>query len=582
MNSDLVKQIAGTILEGFNRHFALFREITRAARERFESADWEGEAAASRERIDYYDLRVDEAIQNLNARFDLNKLDTKLWQEIKRWYLWLLYEHKQPELAESFYNSVFCRLFDRSYFNNDHIFVKPGSAIDYLDMDDPVFASFYPDEYGMQNAVRRALEQFGLRRPWQNLARDTSLLAENLEALLLPGAQPAPQRQLHVVTSLFFRNKAAYVVGRAMRGVDIRPFVIPILINDNMELFADTILTEADDLAWTFSFTRAYFMVDAPVPAGLVAFLQSILPGKTRADLYAGIGFHKQGKTLFYREFLHHLSHSADKLVTAPGIKGMVMSVFTLPSYPYVFKVIKDRFGAPKTTDRDAVREKYRMVKMHDRVGRMADTLEFSQVAFPVERFSGELLTELKKEIASGMYIDGGFVIFRHVYIERRMVPFNIYLDHADEEMLERGVIGYGNAIKEMIAANIFPGDMLLKNFGVTRHNRVVFYDYDEICPMREIRIRTMPRARSAEEEMSGEPWFHAGEHDFFPEQFAQFVVSHPRMKERFLAHHADLLQPEYWRKVQNDILQNKRRDVFPYRDSMRFLRRYPQLYSGR
>jgi len=581
MRADLARQIAGSILKGFNRHFSLFGEITRAAQERFETADWDGETAARRERIAYYDLRVEEAIDTLNARFGLNKPDSKLWQEIKRWYMWLLYEHKQPELAESFYNSVFCRLFDRRYFNNDHIFVKPGSAIDYLDMDDPVYAGYYPDEAGMRGALQSALLSFGLRRPWQDLQRDLELLAENLESALRPGPMPAPamQTQLHVASSLFYRNKAAYVVGRALLGVEVRPFVIPILLDDNMALYADTILTEDADLALIFSFTRAYFMVDTAVPAGLVTFLQSLLPGKTRADLYASIGFHKQGKTLFYREFLHHLRHSSDKLVTAPGIKGMVMSVFTLPSYPYVFKVIKDRFAAPKTTDRAAVKEKYQLVKMHDRVGRMADTLEFSQVAFPVGRFSGALLAELQKEIAASMYTEGDSVIIRHLYIERRMVPFNLYLEHADEEMLESGVTGYGNAIKEMIAANIFPGDMLLKNFGVTRHNRVVFYDYDEIRLMTEIRIRRLPRAQTPDEEMACEPWFHVGENDFFPEQFESFVVNHPRMRERFLAHHADLLQPDYWKNAQNDILQNKRRDVFPYPQALRFRRRYPRRY---
>ena len=252
----------------------------------------------------------------------------------------------------------------------------------------------------------------------------------------------------------------------------------------------------------------------------------------------------------------------------------MVMSVFTLPSYPYVFKVIKDHFAPPKQIDRATVKKKYQMVKMHDRVGRMADTLEFSHVAFPVSRFSDDLLEELKQEIASSMHIEGGFVIIRHLYIERRMVPFNIYLDHANDEMLDRGVISYGNAIKEMIAANIFPGDMLLKNFGVTRQNRVVFYDYDEICLMDEINIRSMPRARNPEEEMASEPWFHVAENDFFPEQFEFFVVNHPKVRTRFLAHHPELLQPAYWKKVQNDILQNKRYDVFPYYQHKRFRQR--------
>ncbi len=580
MSANLVKQIAGTILEGFNRHFSLFQEITDAAQSRFEAADWDGEIAARKERIYYYDLRVSEAIDQLNKNFDLEQLDKKLWQEIKRWYMWLLYDHKQPELAESFYNSVFCRLFDRSYFNNNHIFVKPGSALDYLDMDDPVYRGYYPDDAGTRETFRAILHSFGLTRPWQNIERDLDLITDNFEAALQSAISPAPHRQLHVVSSLFFRNKAAYLVGRALIGVDSQPFVLPILLNDRKQLYVDTILTEVDDLALIFSFTRAYFMVNTTVPSGLVTFLESILPSKTRADLYTSIGFQKQGKTLFYREFLHHLQHSTDQLVTAPGIKGMVMSVFTLPSYPYVFKVIKDHFSHPKKTDRATVKEKYQTVKMHDRVGRMADTLEFSLVAFPVERFSDELLEELQREITSSLYIDGGFVIIRHLYIERRMVPFNIFLDHADQEMLDRAVTSYGNAIKEMIAANIFPGDMLLKNFGVTRHNRVVFYDYDEICHMNEIKIRSVPKARNAEEEMASEPWFHIGENDFFPEQFESFVVNHPKFKERFLAHHGELLQPAYWKKVQNDIRQNKRYDVFPYHQHKRFCNRYSEQYG--
>ena len=581
MSADLVEQIAGTILEGFNRHFSLFQEITAAAQARFEAADWDGETAARKERIYYYDLRVSEATDDLNARFDLDKLDKKLWHDIKRWYLWLLYDHRQPELAESFYNSVFCRLFDRSYFNNDHIFVKPGSAIDYLDIDDPVYRGYYPDEVGIRATFREILQSFGLTRPWEDLERDLDLVAENFQPMLQSSATPAPHRQLHVVSSLFFRNKAAYLVGRALVGGDSQAFVMPLLLNDDRRLYVDTLLTEADDLALIFSFTRAYFMVNTKVPSGLVTFLQSILPSKTRADLYTSIGFQKQGKTLFYREFLHHLEHSTDKLITAPGIKGMVMSVFTLPSYPYVFKVIKDRFAPPKTVDRATVKAKYQTVKMHDRVGRMADTLEFSHVAFPVERFSDELREELHREITSSMYLEGGFIIIRHLYIERRMVPFNIFLDHADEEMLERGVISYGNAIKEMIAANIFPGDMLLKNFGVTRQNRVVFYDYDEICRMNEIRIRAVPEARNAEEEMAGEPWFHVGENDFFPEQFEFFVANHPKFKKRFLAHHGELLAPAYWKKVQNDILQNKRYDVFSYHRHKRFRHRYRERYAS-
>ncbi len=575
MSATLVKQVAEAILYGFHRHFIRFQKITRAAKQRFETADWEGEVRARKERIDFYDLRVTETVEYVKNNLNIEELDKSYWQDVKRQYMWLLYDHKQPELAESFYNSVFCRLFDRRHFNNRHIFVKPGAATDFLDMENPTYTSYYPDEHNLRSTFKQILNSFGLNCSWQNLARDLDFLTENFEPYLDGGVRPPPHRQLQVVSALFYRNKAAYIVGRALIGLEQQAFVIPLLLATDLELYVDTILTDADDVALIFSFTRAYFMVNSKVPAGLVSFLQNILPTKSRGDIYTSIGFQKQGKTLYYREFLYHLDHSSDKLVIAPGIKGMVMSVFTLPSYPFVFKVIKDHFTPPKDIDRATVKAKYQLVKMHDRVGRMADTLEFSHVAFPIKRFSDDLLAELKATIQSSMSIEKGMVIIRHLYIERRMVPLNIYLDNADDAMIDQSIKSYGNAIKEVIAANIFPGDMLLKNFGVTRHGRVIFYDYDEICHMTKMKIRAIPKAKSEEEELASEPWFYIGEDDFFPEQFEQFVVNHPKVRQRFLLHHADLLQPSYWKKIQHDLIVKKRHDVFPYRQEIRFCNRY-------
>ena len=241
-------------------------------------------------------MRVTESLETLKENFELEEFDQALWQDVKRWYLWLLYDHIQPELAESFYNSVFCRLFDSRYYNNDYIFVKPGTAVEFLDLDHPVYASFYPDNEGLESCLRQMLLSFGLERPWQDIARDVRLSAQNMESVLTSSLRPAPYRQLHVVSSLFFRNKAAYIVGRAFVGLEALPFVIPILINDDLELYVDTVVTDINDLALIFSFTRAYFMVNTDVPSGLVGFLKSILPTKSSADLYTCTWFSKAGQ----------------------------------------------------------------------------------------------------------------------------------------------------------------------------------------------------------------------------------------------------------------------------------------------
>lgn len=571
MHEKLVDTISGSILYGFSRHFTRFKEVTREAQGHFETADWDGEGLAQRKRIFLYDERVTETVRYIRERINITAVDKVLWQDIKRQYMWKLYDHDQPELAESFYNSVFCRLFDREYFNNQHIFVKPGAAVDFLDMENPTYTAWYPSESGLKNCLRDILNSFGLRNQWQDIERDVDWIIATISPLIQTNSRSFPYLHFDVISSLFYRNKAAYIVGRAVVNQSAIPFVIPLLLDGSKKLCVDAILTDSQDIALIFSFTRSYFMVSTDVPSALVTFLATMLPTRSYADIYTSIGFQKQGKTLFYREFLHHLQHSSDKLIIAPGIKGMVMTVFTLPSYPFVFKIINDHFPPQKNIDRATVKQRYQMVKTHDRVGRMADTLEFSHVAFPVDRFSDALLEELKITVPSSLTIEGEYIVIRHLYIERRLVPLNIYLETASEEDYDRAVRSYGNAIKDLIGANIFPGDMLLKNFGVTRHGRVIFYDYDEIRPVTEIHVRAIPEARFEEEELSSEIWYETSGSDFFPEQFERFVMNHPKFRQIFLHYHSDLLQPAYWKGVQQNILNKQQRHIFPYSEERRF-----------
>ena len=319
------------------------------------------------------------------------------------------------------------------------------------------------------------------------------------------------------------------MVGKIVNGFSTLPFALPILHGDDGRLVIDAVLIGEEDLLLLFSAARAYFMVDMSVPSATVQFLRALMPRKTRSELYAQVGLQKQGKALFYRDLLTHLRHSSDKFRIAPGIKGMVMLVFDLPSFPVVFKVIKDFFPPQKETTREQVMDKYLLVKHHDRVGRMADTLEFSNVALPRNRFEDDLIAELKHFCGSLLEDDGHTLVIRHAYIERRMVPLNIYLQEASPVQMSQAVIEYGNAIKDLVAANIFPGDMLWKNFGVTRHGKVVFYDYDEIEYLTDCNFRRVPAPRNDEEEMSGEIWYDVKPRDVFPRDVRALPARQPR-----------------------------------------------------
>ena len=566
--------IAQAIVEGFDRHYRLFSATCRVAKRRFETADWQGQLDAQRDRIAFYDLRVDEAVERLHAQFKASELPRETWQQVKLHAIGLLTDHHQPELAETFFNSVTTKILHRSYFRNDFIFVRPAIATEYIENDEPAatatYRAYYPTRETLHETCMRVVTNFQLDLEFEDLRRDV----DQVLAALLRGLKDTRFRanfQVQVLSSLFFRNKGAYIVGKIVNGFSELPFALPILHGDSGLLTIDTALIGADDLELLFSFARAYFMVDMEIPSAYVQFLRSLMPRKSRAELYSQVGLQKHGKNLFYRDLLFHLRHSSDKFRIAPGIKGMVMLVFDLPSFPFVFKIIKDFYPPQKDTTRELIMGKYLLVKQHDRVGRMADTLEFSNVALPRARFEEELIAELKHFCGSLIEDDGETLVIRHCYIERRMIPLNIYLRDANPVQLAHAVVEYGNAIKDLVSANIFPGDMLWKNFGVTRHGKVVFYDYDEIEYLTDCNFRRVPEPRNAEDEMSGEIWYTVRPRDVFPETFEPFLLGNPAVRQAFMAEHADLLDAGYWQRQKERILAGYVHDVFPYDPARRF-----------
>ncbi|QID18621.1 bifunctional isocitrate dehydrogenase kinase/phosphatase [Nitrogeniibacter mangrovi] len=572
----VAQAIAHALIEGFNKHYRIFRETSRKAKAQYESAAWQEQLAAVRDRVRFYDDRVDECVTRLHQEFDADSLDDATWQQVKLHFIGMLINHKQPELAETFFNSVCCKILHRTYFNNDYIFARPAMSVEYIESFPPVYSSYYLHEDGFRATVRQIVEDFDWQRPFEDLDRDIEHVSRCVEEHL-GGEWPDREVnfQIQVLYSAFYRNKTAYVIGKAINGYQEYPFAMAVRHNAHGKLYIDTLLLDRWRISVLFSLSRAYFLVDMEVPSGYVQFLRSIMPNKPRSELYTMLGLGKQGKTMFFRDLISHLRHSNDRFIIAPGIRGLVMLVFTLPSYPYVFKIIKDVFGSTKNMDRATVKKKYLMVKQVDRVGRMADTLEFSKVALPLSRFHPDLLKELTDLAPTAFELDGDSVVIRHLYIERRMTPLNIYLERADEAQTEHAVREYGNAIREMAAANIFPGDMLWKNFGVTRYGRVVFYDYDEIEYMTDCHFRAIPPAPYPEMELAGEPWYTAGPHDVFPEEFATFLLGRPAIRKAFVKHHRDLLAPTFWQQAQQLIRDGHVEDFFPYPPELRFHNRF-------
>lgn len=477
--------IARMILEGFDDYREHFRQITDGARERFEKAQWQLGQAASAARINLYEEKVSEVTERLRAAFDeATLLDIDVWPLVKSAYIGLIDLRFDDELSETWYNSIFCGLFSHDLISDGCMFIH--TTRPSLRRARAAQTRIYTPAGKITDMLAQIFADYRFSEPYADLPADLRRLEAQLRENLPDWVCKDKELKVELFSSVLYRNKGAYLVGRIYTHEEQWPLVIPLLHREGRGIQIDALITDEADVSIIFSFTRSYFMVDVPVPAEFIGFLKRILPGKHIAELYTSIGFYKHGKSEFYRALINHLATTDDQFIMAPGVRGMVMSVFTLPGFNTVFKIIKDRFSPSKNVNRATVIEKYRLVKSVDRVGRMADTQEFADFRFPLSKFEPECLAELLDVAAGTVEVEGDTVLIRHCWTERRMTPLNLYLDNANDAQVREALEDYGLAIKQLAAANIFPGDMLLKNFGVTRHGRVVFYDYDEICFLTE------------------------------------------------------------------------------------------------
>jgi isocitrate dehydrogenase kinase/phosphatase len=539
-----------------------FEEITRRAQRRFERRDWSGAQADATERLTLYKAHVDAAVADVHDILKDGVMERTVWAAMKSDHAHCTAGRPDAELAETFFNSVTRRVFST-------VGVDP--AIEYLHRspsppspDSPTIFDRYCAPAADAALVRTILARIPWSVPYAQLDRDTALVAQLIDARVRQVLGAPGPIELDMVRSVFYRNKGAYLVGRIRAGAEIIPVVLP-LLHAERGIVVDAVLMTSDEASVVFGFSWTYFRVDAPRPRALVDFLGTIMPLKLVHELYTSIGYNKHGKTELYRSLMHHLEEPDARFAFAEGEEGMVMAVFTLPSFNVVFKAIKDSFGAPKNTTRRAVMDKYHFVFVRDRVGRLADAQEFEHLEFPRRCFPDELLDYLVREAGATMRVEGERVIARHLYTERRVTPLNLFLQHADERAAREVAIDYGNAIKDLAAADIFTGDMLLKNFGVTRNGRVICYDYDELCLLSECRFRRIPEATTLEDEFSAEPWFYVGEQDVFPEEFKAFLVPPGRIRDAFLDAHGNLLDTAFWQGVQRRLAAGEVVDVFPY-----------------
>ncbi len=562
-DSRLANVVAQAIRDSFDNYRVRFHSITIRARQRFENADWHGAQADGSERLLLYRLALDPLVSRIRELLGEKVYDKLIWASMKAVYSGLIEARGDWELAETYFNSVTRRIFTTVGVDHQIEFVDTDYEIPPTYSSQPVYNT-YERCNPTASLVEEILSDYRFGIPYANLRRDAAEVTETLENHLRQVGALRVVERAEIVKTVFYRSKGAYLIGRLFSGSHLIPFVMA-LAHTGEGVTVDALLLSERDISILFSFAHSYFHVEVDRPYDLVRFLSSLIPRKRIAELYISIGFNKHGKTALYRDLIHHLAYSDNNFEISRGARGMVMIVFTMPSFPMVFKVIRDRFASPKETTRRAVMDKYRMVFQHDRAGRLADAQEFEHLKFDRRRFSEDLLDELQREGSHTVTMDADHVIIQHAYVERRMIPLDIYIREAAPQAAVEAVVDYGRAIRDLAASNIFPGDLLLKNFGVSRHGRVIFYDYDELCRVTDCSFRRMPKPRSLDDEMSAEAWFSVWDNDIFPEEFPAFLGLFGPVLEAFMKHHADLFDIGFWKNLQRRLRDGEIISVFPY-----------------
>ena len=539
------KDHAAVIAEHFRLYNEEFGKITRRAALNFLAEDWHTAQLDAVARIELYELRVARAVAAVAAQLQAKRTDVALWIDIKRAYEIIVARRPDSDFYRTFFNSVTRDLFGTVGVNPEVEFCA--TSVGRASGTVPI--RVYRVGASLPTAVREILTDLPFGAVIEDADAAVHRISAEIGRYFESGRNRGHPESIELIEPLFYRDTHAFVVGRLIGDGSITPLVLA-FTNSPKGVQVDAVMLSRADVGSVFGYARSYFHVDLPVVSAAITLLRSFMPRKSIDELYTVLGRAKQGKTERYFNLQRHLDKSIDSFVHAPGERGLVMIVFTLPSHDLVFKVIRDHFGAPKTSTREDVIERYQFVFRHDRAGRLVDAQEFKRLRLPRARFMPALAEELLNEASESCRIEGEDLIVEHCYIERRLRPLNLYLREAEPAAAESAIIDYGNALRDLAASNVFPGDLLLKNFGVTSHGRVIFYDYDEICLVSDCVFRDLPQATCEEEETSGEPWFHYGPRDVFPEQWLPFLSIPPALTPVFTRQHADLLTAAWWRDL--------------------------------
>lgn len=572
----LEEKIAGLIFSSFHTYYLKYEGITGRAKYRFLNREWAQDVQDGVSRINLHPEIMGKLKEDVRHVQPDENFIRQHWREIRTSYMRLVKEKSQV-------GNAYRRDLVHTYFYMAQRIFFPRDSIDDpmgLVWDNRANPSIVPGfvvkyEQGRSGQLRKLLAKIINKSPFSGHlahAQDDALLGARALELGLQnhGKNIEDLSSLELLSPVFYQTKRAYQVGRVVfKSGEFLPMVLG-YAHPESGVQLDVVLVGEKDVSPLFSYTRSNFHVDVSAYREMVEYLVQMLPNKNRIDFLAAIGFHNPAKEYLKASLRAKLARPNAHFDFAIGVKGNATDVFSVTGFPFVFKIPRELSKKIDFVGRERIIENYRYVHRIDRVGRMLDGLRFQNMRFKKTNFTPELLAYLQENSPSHVRGEGDDVVFDDIFVQKKVIPLNVYLERADDKHTRSALIGLGECIKELISVGIFPGDLMAKNFGVDSDGKVVYYDYDDVDSVSKFQFRNIPAARNDDEEtMALTDRITAGDYDIFPEQIATFLLR-PKDLEMFRLYHADLLRAEGWNKLKQSYESGEIPDLFPYPESKR------------
>ncbi len=567
-DSDRIESVAALIDGAFTDYYGRFRAIAHLAKTAFEARDWPASLALSQERLGIYGVTVDALVPVILLHCPDVQGKDAFWADVEDQYLPLIDGLYHADLAYAFLNSVRRQVHADMWRASAY---SSARARDEKTAPHPIVTRKFDIGEPIDGAqIVPVLTLAGFTRSWRALAADADAVAARVREAISDADRIDG---IEMADAGFYRNRGAYLVGRVLRkGLDPVPLGIA-LLNETDGIQVDAVILGSDDLQYVFSSTLANFHVTAEHYHEMAAFLFELMPDRPHGLQYSTIGYNHIGKVAVIRQIEDELKASGETLDYAVGSRGTVAIGFSAPSLGYVAKVIRDhptagyKWGVFPGVQ--SVLQKYSRVHEINRAGSMLDNIIYYNVTLPADYFTDALRQEILEAAGDNVIQTGAGLLFRHLIVQIKMIPFPVFLAEASEQEAEVAILNLGQCIANNAAANIFNKDLDGRNYGISGIRKVYLFDYDAIEDLTDVKVRTNQDRFDGEEDIPD--WFFEEGVIFLPEELETHLrIENRRLRRVFREAHGELLTLGYWTDMQDRLNRGQVPRLTPYREECR------------